>query len=746
MRHPSIARSLIAVGALVLASGACSSDDVIFRNANDINGPRGPGSWDGYYCEWEGDAVKRSAYPDYPGQSASPSTVTTAALQEADLDALLAQAKSDAIGWVDYYAKTLAFNVELRTSCTLRCEEENSLGGGYYDDSAPTAESAGSAGSSSGSSASQVSGTNNQVANVDEADFLKNDNKYMYVAANGKVSVFDAFPAEEATLLSRPAVKGTPRKLLTTESRAVVLSAVGTSSGAQYQECTYGYSCVPTGDGFPTTITVLNTTDKANPKPLREISASGSLLAARRIGSMVHVVLYDAPVAERLQQMAQLSVETKRCVTSEAEYQQEMDRITAARNQVAAEIQAMADTGPTVTDSADPAPVETRALKTPRPGPASFLSVLSFNLDTNGPVSRSTVVGRGGHVYASDRALYVAVPEFRNDPSCGGSAGYSGGCGWYGGYESYSSLTSIHAFTLGDGELPTTYAGSALVEGTVLNQFSMDEHQGHLRVATTTGKTPDPNVRSTLTVLRSDGQGLATTGMIGNIAPSEDIRSVRFDGDRGFVVTFKKTDPLFAFDLSDPQAPRIAGELKIPGFSTYMHLMDATHLLTIGYDADDHGSFAYFDGVQLQIFDVSDLNNPQLKHKEVIGTRGSSSEALTNHLAFTYFAPKQMLAIPMTICEGGGDGSFGTNMTFNGLLVYNVTVEGGFKKLGGIPLGQDSSGSYDSSLCSSWWTDANTSVKRSVIMDDYVYSVSMGKIQASRVTDLEHPVKELSLQ
>jgi len=153
-----------------------------------------------------------------------------------------------------------------------------------------------------------------------------------------------------------------------------------------------------------------------------------------------------------------------------------------------------------------------------------------------------------------------------------------------------------------------------------------------------------------------------------NIAPTEDIRSVRFDGDRGFIVTFKKTDPLFVLDLSDPRAPAMMGELKIPGFSTYMHMMDPTHLLTIGYDADDQGDFAWFAGVRLQIFDVTNMADPKLLHYHVIGTRGSSSEALTNQLAFTYF--NNMLSLPMTICEGGSGGSYGTNMTFNGLIVY----------------------------------------------------------------------------
>jgi hypothetical protein len=104
--------------------------------------------------------------------------------------------------------------------------------------------------------------------------------------------------------------------------------------------------------------------------------------------------------------------------------------------------------------------------------------------------------------------------------------------------------------------------------------------------------------------------------------------------------TFKKTDPLFVFGLANPREPRVEAELKIPGFSTYIHRMDERHLLTIGYDAADQGSFAYFTGVLLQIFDVSDPKAPRLAHRHVLGTRGTTSEALTNHLAFNYFPPK----------------------------------------------------------------------------------------------------------
>jgi hypothetical protein len=271
-----------------------------------------------------------------------------------------------------------------------------------------------------------------------------------------------------------------------------------------------------------------------------------------------------------------------------------------------------------------------------------------------------------------------------------------------------------------------------VVKGRVLNQFAMDEHAGHLRIATTTGHLPSSDVHNTLSVLKPDGSALQTVGVLDKLAPKEDIRSVRFDGERGFMVTFKKTDPLYVFDLAEPTQPRVLGELKIPGFSTYMHLMDRQHLLTIGYDASDQGSFAWFTGVLLQVFDITDPTTPTLAHKEVIGTRGSSSEALTNHLAFTFFPPKDLLALPMTICDGGtGSGMYGTTMSFSGLMVYKVTTQAGFNLVGKVPHPITTG-----ATCSNWWTNASSVVKRSIIMDDYVFSVTDSLVKVNDLRDL----------
>jgi hypothetical protein len=365
---------------------------------------------------------------------------------------------------------------------------------------------------------------------------------------------------------------------------------------------------------------------------------------------------------------------------------------------------------------------------------SSFLSLASLDIDDQGPIGVTTIVGKPGAVYASFDALYIAQRHYPEN---------LGGAWFYDESEGIKEATTVHKFAL-TGGIGSEYRGSGAVKGRILNQFAMDEKDGVLRIATSMGHVPDPNCYSTVATLAESQGELVVLGMADHIAPTEDIRSVRFDGDLGFVVTFKKTDPLFVIDLSVPDNPVVKGELKIPGFSTYMHMLDATHILSIGYDADDQGSFAWFQGIRLQVMDVTDVNNPTLLFAEVIGSRGSTSDAATNHLAFTFFRDRNLLGLPMTICEGGSGGSYGNQMTFSGLLVYRVTVDKGFEKMGGIPhvAPQDFA---DYQACGNWWTNSNSLVKRSVFMDDWVYSIALDQIKTANLLDLANPVASVSL-
>jgi hypothetical protein len=183
--------------------------------------------------------------------------------------------------------------------------------------------------------------------------------------------------------------------------------------------------------------------------------------------------------------------------------------------------------------------------------------------------------------------------------------------------------------------------------GTVLNQFSIDETDGWLRVATTNISPTASRTENNVFVLREDGGVLEFVGGIQDLAPTETIFSVRFFGDRGIVVTFRQIDPLFTIDLSDPTQPKVAGALKLPGFSTYIQPIDRDHVLTFG-----KGGPNGWDGPpQISLFNIHDLQRPTLIDQANVGTRTWSEDAWKDHHAVAYFPEYNVLAIPSNRTE-----------------------------------------------------------------------------------------------
>ena len=592
-------------------------------------------------------------------------------------------------------------------------------------------------------SAHESSTTNNQVAGVDEADFIKNDDKYLYAAMNHALRIIEAWPAETAREVAKITLPGTPRKLFVEKDRALVYVSVPRSDThdlfeyAAHTDCTYGYDCELAGDGTSTLVLVFDISDRAAPKQIRSLELTGSFLAARRIGDAVHTVLATPEVEfpGMIYPRIEVCGDPKEAPTRDekfAELENARTRNTAIIQNTDLEgmLPEVSEAGRSFTTGCGDVYAETL------PTGNAFTTLMSLDMTGDAAPAVSTIISKAGAVYASSDALYVAINESK---VIEGQAQTSTAF-WHSEPRDFSSV--IHKFTIG-ADTASKYVASGQVKGNVLNQFSMDEYDQHLRVATTSGQAPDPNTHSTLSVLSQRGDTLVLDGKVDDIAPTEDIRSVRFDGERGYVVTFKKIDPLYVFDLADPSRPTIAGELKIPGFSTYMHMLDKQHLLTIGYDAADQGKFAFFTGVLLQIFDVSDMQNPKLAHKASIGTRGSSSEALADHLAFTLF--KDKLAVPMTICEGGdSNGGADANMTFSGLMVFDVNIDDGIHERGRVEH-PSANGSYNSKLCSNWWSEASSVVQRSVFMDDFVYSIANDVIHVQDLDALGEDVASVSL-
>ena len=285
-----------------------------------------------------------------------------------------------------------------------------------------------------------------------------------------------------------------------------------------------------------------------------------------------------------------------------------------------------------------------------------------------------------------------------------------------------------------------TGQGYTSVDGRVLNQFSLGEYEKVLRIATNTGWSgaTDTNSMNHVFCLSSQNGKLEVIGSLKNLAPGEEIYAARFIGPRGYLVTFVNIDPLFTLDLSDPTAPEVAGELKIPGYSGYIHPYGDKYLLCIGKDAVDDNGFAWYQGIQLTILDISDFSNPVLLHKEIIGDRGTNSEALFTHKAFTFWETTGLLAVPIALYEHQSPPvypyTFG-DFTFSGLYVYRVGTEDGFEFMGRISTIPDP---YAGGYYYSPWT-------RGIFIGNNVYAVTPDSVNAARIDDIQGTVQKLFL-
>lgn len=272
------------------------------------------------------------------------------------------------------------------------------------------------------------------------------------------------------------------------------------------------------------------------------------------------------------------------------------------------------------------------------------------------------------------------------------------------------------------------YEASALLDGTIDGQFALDEHEGYLRVATTSRK----NGATQNNVYVLDG-ALQTVGALENLAPGERIYSVRYLGDTGYVVTFRETDPLFVIDLSNPKEPKAVGQLKIPGFSEYLHPIDEKTLIGFGANtvATRDGGVVQ-DGLKLSLFDVSDPQNPKETSNLLLGNMGSTSPALDTHKAFLYYPEKKLIGFPATIYTTKGASSADPwsgerELTFSGYLVVKME-DGRFAVAGSLPGDETSEDGFER-------FDYDTVIERGLYIGDTLYTVSSAKLTAWSLDD-----------
>jgi uncharacterized secreted protein with C-terminal beta-propeller domain len=269
----------------------------------------------------------------------------------------------------------------------------------------------------------------------------------------------------------------------------------------------------------------------------------------------------------------------------------------------------------------------------------------------------------------------------------------------------------------------------------------MDEYNTYFRIATNY-YGPESQI-SNVYVLNS---GLALTGKLEGLAPNENLHSVRFMGDRCYLVTYRTTDPLFVIDLSDSTNPRVLGELKIPGYSDYLHPYDETHLIGVGKEAVevDGGARAFYQGLKLALFDVSDVTRPTQISNVTIGDRGSDSEALSDPKAFLFDKSKSLLVIPVSLAlvseydkAAYGVSAYGTTV-WQGAYVYSITIDGGLQYRNRIT-------HLDSSLLGSdgllkapneYWNTQDKWVTRALYVNDVLYTISASMVKLNSLADL----------
>lgn len=520
------------------------------------------------------------------------------------------------------------------------------LGNGVADASAKRSALS-SADVSIGSESLNYSATNVQVKGVDEADIVKTDGKYIYRVVPQQVVVAEAIPADQMKVVSRISFDERgfrPQELYLHGDYLVVIGTSETNRSLQK----------PVAPEVLSKALVYDLTDKTSPKKTREIELNGYYLSSRLIEPALYLVV-NKEVPYTWFQNPEEDVPTP------------YYRDSAGSGQ---EIKVGCENIRFFPEVIEP----------------NYLVIGALDLDKpEQEMQVETYLGGGQTVYASLDHLYVAyttyapttVKKAEAEPESQSKS------------ESVPApeaplpqepKTMIYKFSLNQGQ--ASYAGHGEVAGALLNQFSMDEHNGFFRIATTSSMYPMPDQTNSVYILN---EKLALAGKLEGLAPGERIYSVRFVGGRGYVVTFKKVDPLFVLDLHDPSAPKILGELKIPGYSDYLHPYDENHIIGFGKDAIEAGTIAYYQGMKIALFDVTDVEHPRELFKEVIGDRGTDSELLRNHKALLFDKDKGLLAFPVMVAEVKQKSAPVAGMVpygepvFQGAYVYHIDLSSGFQ-------------------------------------------------------------------
>lgn len=613
--------------------------------------------------------------------------------------------------------KTFSSTEELRNFLTVNTNGESSgvYSGGPLDEKTFSLGSTGptgfgdtaspsSQGINSESAGRSYSTTNIQVEGVDEADTVKTDGKYIYTLVQGYTLVQDYTSQSQNTINivkadgSGSSVVGKIALGSNTNCAGMYLSEDGNKLvviGSNYGGLLYATRGISIDIAYPfysyymqdvkTFICVYDVTNKANVVLTRNLTLTGSYFNSRMIGDYVYAVV---------SQPAYMDNET---IILPAVYDNQSTSKEIAPTSIY--YNTMQDSYFTYTTFAG-------------------INILD---DSQAPTNLTVMMGGTSNMYVSTDNIYVTFPDNTGE------------------------TTQIYRVAINDASL--TFEAQGAIPGYILNQYSMDQYNGYFRVATTlsTGSWIDRNTQNNLYVLN---MAMNIVGKVENLAPDEQIYSARFAGDKCYLVTFKQTDPFFVLDLSNPTAPSVAGELKIPGYSSYLHPYDENYVIGLGVENTT---------VKLCLFDVSDMNNPTEVAKYVIGEDAdyASSDALYDPKAFLFDYEKQLLVIPVSITTYGytsteptvpridDDSSSPSKVGesssqisdysysyWQGAYVFNVSPTNGFTLKGSVTQQDDNTQSEYG------FGYQNNVITRALYIDNTLYTVSNNKVQLNSLNDL----------
>lgn len=578
--------------------------------------------------------------------------------------------------------------------------------------------------------------TNIQVAGVDEPDFVKSDGRYVYVLTGNELGIIDAYPAEDAEIVFEsdfdvPGHQKYENMFLNRDRIAVIYD--DQSAGADMRVEVRG----------PTTgIMILDVTDRHDAEIIERYSIDGRYQAARMIGDHIYVITHDALDQGRVlpgiwgpDRSPGALLYPDAYYFDGTEYPSEFTTVTAIDIMGIGDAQVSAQTyilgsGDAVYVSEDgiyltlgrnhPSSLhvferilETGALwRIIEPLPEEDIDAIQDILEDDLPAMKkwgkiSHVIREGyGSLDPSEFAASVIAMD-------GEIARLDGELRWD------MPRTAIHKIAVDDssGIVSFEYVAGAEVAGRVLNQFSMDEHGGMFRIATTVPAGPDVSAPySSVYVL---DERLDTVGRLEGIAPGESIYSARFAGEKLYMVTFRQIDPFFVIDLSGG-TPRILGELKIPGFSDYLHPYGEDHIIGIGRSVGEDGRVRDDDGVKVAMFDVSDFSNPRLSDELVIGGARSSTPVQDDHRAVLIDESKGILSLPIQHDDVRAIHGAEELSRHGGLHAFHIygLDSGRFDEKGTVPHGEYSSRS------------------RSLYIGDMLYTVTDGLMMMNPMSDI----------